>query len=113
MTGPNRRKLIAEVNEMRTSEGTVWSNPVLIGKKLDPAPAVVFFLTDGLTADYDIEKTYELVTNWRKQNRDLRVNTIALGDPRAADGMEQIARRTGGQFRMINSKKDIDQLAQN
>jgi len=113
MRTSTKREMIAAVNNNKLSGGTVWSNPIHIARKLDPPPDVIFFLTDGATSDEVVQETYKLVTDWRNEHRELRINTIALGDAKAAEGMAQIARRTGGEFRLINSKKDIQQLAQN
>ncbi|MEO0796040.1 MAG: vWA domain-containing protein [Verrucomicrobiota bacterium] len=107
MTMSEKRKLVAEVNNLSMSGGTVWSNPFYIAKKLDPAPELIFFLTDGSTTDEDASRAFKLVSEWRRKNRDLRINTIALGEPKAAEGMRSIARRTGGKFQLIESKDDI------
>ncbi|WP_309380232.1 vWA domain-containing protein [Cerasicoccus frondis] len=103
-----RARIINIIDREPISGGTVWQNPIRLARALKPAPEVVYFLTDGATSDEDIEETLQLVSEWKRENRDLRIHTIALGEPRAEDGMRRIAGRTGGKFRLISSIEDIE-----
>lgn len=103
-----RAQIIDIVNKEKMTGGTVWANPLQLAKTLQPAPEVIYFLTDGATSDEDIEETLALVRDWKRENRDLRIHTIALGEPKAADGMRRIASLTKGKFRLIESIEDID-----
>lgn len=101
-----RREIIKTVQSEKLTGGTVWQNPLRLAMQLEPAPDVIFFLTDGATSEVDVEETLELVGEWKKKNPDLRIHTIALGEPKAASGMRRIAGRTGGQFKLIETLED-------
>ncbi|WP_309382487.1 vWA domain-containing protein [Cerasicoccus frondis] len=106
--GGYRNQLIDIVQQEKMSGGTVWQNPLRLARTLKPAPEVIYFLTDGATSDEDVEETLQLVGEWKQENRDLRIHTIALGEPKAASAMRRIAGRTGGKFRLIETLDDIE-----
>lgn len=106
MTDAYRSEITNVVKKQKLTGGTVWQNPLRLAMALDPAPDVIFFLTDGATSEEDVEETIALVGDWKRKNRDLRIHTVALGEPRAAAGMRRIAGRTGGKFRLIETMED-------
>ncbi|WP_269537173.1 vWA domain-containing protein [Cerasicoccus fimbriatus] len=108
--GGYRSELIDIVQNEKMSGGTVWQNPLRLARTLKPAPEVIYFLTDGATSEEDVEETLKLVDEWKKENRDLRIHTIALGEPKAASAMRRIAGRTGGKFRLIETLDDIKRV---
>ncbi|GHC06215.1 vWA domain-containing protein [Cerasicoccus arenae] len=113
MTKAFRSELIQIVNKEKITGGTVWSNPLRLAMMLDPAPEVIYFLTDGATSDEDVKETLALVGEWKRANRKLRIHTIALGEPKASDAMRRIANLTGGKFRLIESLDDIKKADNN
>ncbi|WP_269537946.1 vWA domain-containing protein [Cerasicoccus fimbriatus] len=108
LTPKYRSELLTYLKKQDMSGGTVWSNPLRLARTLKPAPEVIYFLTDGATSDEDIVETMSLVNEWKRENRDLRIHTIALGEPKAASGMRRIAGATGGKFRLIETMDDIE-----
>jgi len=103
-----RNKIIDVVKKEKMTGGTVWSNPLRVARMLEPAPEVIFFMTDGATSDEDVDEALALVSEWKRENRDLRIHTFAIGEPKAASGMKRIANSTRGDFKLIESLEDIE-----
>lgn len=79
--------------------GTYWQPPLEIALSMDPAPHVVFFMTDGLTG----ANTRNVVQTISHQARSKKIviNTVAMMEPQARESMRELAHSTGGQFSMI------------
>ena len=72
---------------------------------MQPKPELVVFLTDGVSgkdSDQIAKRMGDLASS-----RSIRVNTIALMEPKARKAMAELARRSGGEFSLIggNGKK--------
>lgn len=101
LNGPRKRKLIEQINKTMLQGGTTWSLPLELGLSIEPAPDLIFFLTDGAVPKEDVEKSIEIVKEWRKKNPGTKINTVALGEPQAREGLEEIADITGGEYTLI------------
>lgn len=102
----HRKKLLDAVEETPLTGGTDWRNPFNTAFDLSPLPDVIFFMTDG-----SVDHADEVVKTLKRKNHDpnsgknkVVINTIALGEPRAAKALEQIAKDSGGGFREVEVK---------
>ena len=66
---------------------------------MKPKPDLVVFLTDGASGSDSSEKAKKLGNS--AKTRGIKVNTIALMEPRAREAMAELARRAGGSFALI------------
>lgn len=88
------------IKESPLSGGTDWENPLLMAFDMEPAPQLIFFMTDGEVKGRDMmELTKSLAALANKKG--IKVNTIALMEPKAEKPMADLAKRTGGQFTIV------------
>ncbi|WOO41376.1 vWA domain-containing protein [Rubellicoccus peritrichatus] len=99
----NKRKLVRQIEEEKLTGGTTWSLPLEVAFAAKPIPEVIFFLTDGATSPEDVERALELTAEYHKKHPSVKVNAIALGEPKAEKGLKRIAQMTGGQFRLVDT----------
>ena len=66
---------------------------------LQPAPEVIFFLTDGDLSGFSVGELRAMLP----LNKRIVVNTIAFGNSANQQQMIDIAKATGGQFKFIRS----------
>lgn len=91
------------------SGGTDWENPLLMAFDMDPAPQIVFFMTDGEVKGRDmmaLAKSLALVAS----KKGIVVNTIAMMEPKAEKAMADLAKRTGGSFTIVDKNGKISQV---
>jgi hypothetical protein len=65
-----------------------------------PAPDVIYFMTDGASGG-ESEKLAKTIGSLAK-NRGIKINTIAMMVPSAKEAMGEMAKRSGGQFSVVN-----------
>ena len=70
---------------------------------MDPVPELIVFLTDGSngSADESMKVAKELATEAKEKS--IKVNTIALMEPKARESMSHLAKTTGGEFSLIGA----------
>ncbi|MCB1133624.1 MAG: VWA domain-containing protein [Verrucomicrobiae bacterium] len=85
--------------------GTTWEPALDLALKMDPAPQVIFFMTDGVTGG-DLDQLVRRLTN-RAKTRDIKINTVAMMEPKAHGAMKDLAKRTGGMFTIIEKGGDV------
>lgn len=89
------------VSETKLVFGTRWKYALEMALEMEPAPQVVYFMTDGATGS-EAMKVAERVGR-RGKSRGIAINCIALMEPRAHDAMKEISKRTGGKFTVVES----------
>lgn len=80
--------------------GTEWSKPLEMAMEMDPAPQIIFFMTDGTGGT--VGKVKELAS--RAKRKQIVINSIAMMMPSTADAMGALAYGTGGVFTIIDEK---------
>lgn len=89
------------INDSPLSGGTDWENPLLMAFDMEPPPQIVFFMTDGAVGGRDMMKlTDDLASKAKKKG--IVVNTIAMMEPKANQPMANLAKKTGGEFTIID-----------
>lgn len=90
------------------SGGTDWENPLLMAFDMEPPPNVVFFMTDGAVGGRDMMALVEDLAAVAKR-KGIVVNTIAMMEPKAEEPMADLAKRTGGEFTVIDANGKVRQ----
>ncbi|BCX50355.1 hypothetical protein HAHE_42630 [Haloferula helveola] len=105
--GPSsRNKALDHVRDTPLVWGTNWENPLDMALGMDPAPQIIFFMTDG-SAGPDSMKTAKSI-GAKAKSKGIIINTVAMMDPKAEAGMKEMAKRTGGQFSIVRPGGKVD-----
>jgi len=86
--------------------GTSWEAPLEMAIAMNPAPQVIFFMTDGAVGG-DMVKLAEKLGH-RARRKGILVNTVAMMQPEAEDAMKELAKRSGGQFSIIREDGSVE-----
>ena len=89
------RKIITET---RLVWGTRWDNPLEMALDMDPPPQVIYFMTDGAASGSD---KWARSVGLNAKRKGITINCIAMMEPRAHKDMDDLAKRTGGQFTIV------------
>lgn len=89
------RKLIKNT---RLVWGTRWDNPLQMALDMNPAPQVIYFMTDGSAQGSD---KWAREMGAKAKSRGIKVNCIAMMQPKAHKDMLELAKRTDGHFTII------------
>lgn len=81
--------------------GTNWMNPLQMAFRMDPLPESIVFMTDGLAGGNPVEIANDFAARAKKNG--IIINTVALMEPKAAEAMELLAKKTGGHFALIGA----------
>ena len=79
--------------------GTAWEAPLMMALNMDPAPQIIFFMTDGSAGPESLKIAEDV--GRKAKSRGIKVNTVAMMEPKAAEAMNELAKRSGGEFTMI------------
>lgn len=88
------------------SGGTDWENPLLMAFDMEPPPQLVFFMTDGAVGGRDMMALVKDLASIAKR-KGIVVNTIAMMEPKAQEPMADLAKRTGGEFTIIEANGKV------
>lgn len=94
------RRMIKEFDTLSPGGGTRPKPAFEKAFSLQPAPEVIFFLTDGDLSGFSVNELKAMLP----RDKRVVVNTIAFGDSANQQQMIDIAKATGGQFKFIRSK---------
>ncbi len=86
------------IKETRLVWGTRWDNPLQMALDMDPPPQVVYFMTDGAARGSD---KWAREIGARAKSRGIKINCVAMMQPKAHDDMDDLAKRTGGHFTIV------------
>ena len=81
--------------------GTVWHLPLHMALDMDPAPQMIYFMTDGVASGSS--KWAESVGK-RAKKMGVVINCVALMQPKAEKDLKTMAEMTGGQVTMVDAK---------
>ena len=87
--------------------GTYWIAPLEMALAMDPAPDLIFFMTDGVSASGKNPEVIKAISN-RAKSRKTTINTIAMMEPQAEESMKALAHSTGGQFSIIHKDGSVE-----
>ncbi|GAA5495230.1 hypothetical protein Rhal01_01405 [Rubritalea halochordaticola] len=99
-TKDNIQRSLSAIQSTPLVWGTAWEAPIEMALDMNPAPDVVFFMTDG-SAGPDSEKIAKRMGH-RAKRRGVVVNTIALMEPQVKGAMATLAQETGGAFSLVD-----------
>ena len=94
-----RSKSLNLVKDSPLIYGTNWEPALEMALAMDPPPQIIFFMTDGITGG-DSEGLARSIATKAKAKR-ITINTVAMMEPKAEKAMKSLAKRTGGQFTVI------------
>jgi hypothetical protein len=80
------------------SSGTAWDKGLNMALDMTPLPQVVYFMTDGVASG---SGAWARELGGKARSKGVRINCIALMEPRAHDDMNELAKLTGGQFTIV------------
>jgi hypothetical protein len=80
------------------SSGTAWDKGLNMALDMNPLPQVVYFMTDGVASG---SGAWARELGGKARSKGVRINCIALMEPRAHDDMNELAKLTGGQFTIV------------
>jgi len=95
------KRLTKIVKESPLSGGTVWDNPLNMALDMDPAPQMIYFMTDGV-ASGSAQWAKEIGERAKKMG--VIINCVALMQPKAEKDLKMIAEMSGGQLTMVDEK---------
>jgi hypothetical protein len=92
---------VSTINDTGLVFGTYWKTAIELALRMEPAPEVIYFMTDGIVS----KKVYETIDELSRiaKRRRTVINTISMMEPDAADAMRALARQSGGIFTQINA----------
>ena len=79
--------------------GTKWGDALDMALDMEPKPDVIYFMTDG-TAGKTALDTARKIGNSAK-SRGVIINCIAMMEPKAIEGMKDLAKRASGKFTLV------------
>lgn len=79
--------------------GTFWQPALELALQMDPAPDVVYFMTDGVVT-HRVYETIDDLARLARRHKTI-VNTVSMMEPAAADAMRTLATKTGGTFTLV------------
>ena len=91
--------------------GTDWEAPLEIAMNMNPAPEVIFFMTDGAMEQRDMSRLARGIIAKAKQ-RNITINTVNMmvTDPEAMEALTHMAERTGGTVTMVEQGGKVRKL---
>ncbi|MBK1832962.1 vWA domain-containing protein [Roseibacillus ishigakijimensis] len=87
------------VEETPLIYGTRWKYALEMAMDMDPAPQVIYFMTDGTTGRESMEVAEDIGRTAKRKGT--IVNCIAMMEPDAHEAMKELAERTGGKFTVV------------
>ena len=96
-----KAQLASQIKEQPLVWGTDWSHPLKAAMNQEPLPHVIYFMTDGScnTANRSALEIAKIA-----EEKKVRINTIAMMEPKAEKPMKYLAAKTGGDFVVVNEK---------
>ncbi|MFC7339587.1 hypothetical protein ACFQY0_20525 [Haloferula chungangensis] len=100
-----RNEALKLVKDTRLIYGTNWENPLDMAIAMEPPPQMIFFMTDGVVGGDMVALAKRI--GHRAKTKGITINTVAMMEPRAAAAMKELAKRTGGQFSMVEKNGKV------
>lgn len=90
--------------------GTDWENPIDAALAMEPAPEVIFFMTDGAMKGRDMVRLARSLATKAKRTNTI-INSVALMEPNTEEAMAELAARTGGQFTIVEKDGSVRRVS--
>ncbi len=100
-----KRTIAAQIEKQPLVWGTDWSNPLAAALQLDPLPDVIYFMTDG---SCKTAKASAIAIAAEAKAKGVRINSIAMMEPKAERPMKYMAAETGGDFVVITKAGECE-----
>jgi hypothetical protein len=100
-------KASQQIAETPLVYGTYWIAPLEMALAMDPAPDLIFFMTDGVSASGKDPEVIKSISH-RAKSRKTVINTVAMMEPQAEESMKALAHSTGGQFSIIRKDGTVE-----
>lgn len=97
--GSKVAKALDHVKETKLVWGTDWEDALNMAMNMEPSPQIIFFMTDGATGGDMVKLAEDLGRRAKRQGT--IINTVAMMQPKAEKAMKELAKRTGGQFTIV------------
>ena len=101
ITDKEVKRLTKIVKETPLTGGTVWNNPINMALDMDPAPQLIYFMTDGVAGG---SEKWAKEVGQRAKKMGVVINCVALMEPRAEKDLKTMAKLTGGELTMVDEK---------
>lgn len=101
-TAKETQQTLKQVDAIKPLGGTDWEAPLEVAIAMEPPPQMVFFMTDGVMEQRDMNRLVRGIAAKAKA-RGVAINTIAMMEPGAEEPMAELAKRTGGKFTVVGS----------
>lgn len=88
--------------------GTEWQDALEMALEMSPPPEVIYFMTDG-TAGSETEKVARRISS-KARAKGIKINCVALMEPKAFEALDDMARRTGGHFTKVMEKGKVEKV---
>ncbi|MDP4996574.1 MAG: hypothetical protein NWQ16_10175 [Akkermansiaceae bacterium] len=102
MSESNIKKSVKDIKDTPLNLGTNWGPPLETAMRMDPAPQLIFFMTDGLTGGDVMKLTDDIAKEAKRKG--IVINTISLIEPAAEAAMHNLASKTGGVAALVDKK---------
>ena len=96
------------VQETKLVWGTIWAPPLEMALSMEPYPQVIYFMTDG-SAGKESMDTAETIGK-KARTKGITINCIAMMEPKAHKAMEELAKRTKGQFTKVMKGGKVEKV---
>jgi len=104
-TDKKLKESLEAINETPLVYGTAWEKPIKMAMNMDPLPDMIIFLTDGSAGSRSPAIAREMGDLAKEKG--VRVNTVALMEPKARKPMADLARRSGGEFTLVDDQGKV------
>ena len=96
-------------NDLYTTSGTDWRHPFSVALSMNPAPEMIYFLTDGKVDNSEL--TLDIIDTHVSEGSAVPINTIAFGldDQDGVATLEKMSTDSGGQH-IAYSMAEIEEL---
>lgn len=98
---------LTAIEETPLIYGTSWEGPLEMALALNPAPDLIFFMTDGVSGRESMNIAEKM--GQRAKTKKTIINSIAMMEPDAVEPMKELARRSGGKFSVINEDGTVEE----
>lgn len=87
------------VKKAPLSSGTSWDKGIEMALGMSPPPQIICFMTDGVASGSD---AWARELGAKAKSQGVQINCIALMEPRAHKDLDELAKRTGGHFSVVD-----------
>lgn len=108
VSSANSKSSLKHIKETPLVWGTLWAPGIDMALSMDPAPQIIYFMTDGLTGGNAVKEAEAIAKRAKKAK--VIVNTVSLMEPRAREAMVTLAKLTGGQATLIDEQGKANPL---